>query len=121
VRWTYLTDGAVYDPDRWTFTMPAGTPPFTPADRAAASPVEDIFDSAAADHKGFRLTRAALDLAGAARSHVLLGVSYETDPVFTVALAKPGTFTAWANGAAAAAAAGFADLTVAMYTSARQP
>jgi cyanophycinase len=117
VRWTYLTDGAVYDPAGWTFRMPPRAPRLTPGERAAASPVQDIFDSSAADQKGFRLTRAALDLAGAGRSGVLLGVTYETDPVFTVALRKPATFTAWGNGAAAA----FADLAVAMYSSPNQP
>jgi cyanophycinase len=117
VRWTYLTDGAVYDPAGWTFQMPARTPRLKPADRAAASPVQDIFDSSANDQKGFRLTHAALDLAGAGRSRVLLGVTYEIDPVFTVALRKPDAFAAWGDGAAAA----FADLGVAMYSSPRRP
>jgi cyanophycinase len=117
VRWTYLTDGAVYDPAGWTFRMPPRTPRLTPADRVAVSPVQDIFDSSANDQKGFRLTRAALDLAGAGRSRALLGVSYEIDPVFTVALRKPDTFTVWGNATAAA----FGDLTVAMYSSPNQP
>jgi cyanophycinase len=117
VRWTYLTRGAVYDPATWTCRMPPGTPRLTPADRAAASVVEDIFDSAANDRKGFRLTHAALDLAGAGRSATLLGQTYETNPVFTVALRKGDTFTAWGNGAATA----FANLTVSMYSSPRQP
>jgi cyanophycinase len=117
VRWTYLTHGAVYDPATWTCRMPATTPRLTLADRIAASPVQDIFDSAAADRKGFRLTRAALDLAGAGRSTTLVGLTYETDPVFTVALRKGNTFTAWGNGAATA----FADLTVSMYPAPSQP
>jgi cyanophycinase len=117
VRWTYLTDGAVYGPATWTSRMPATTPRLTLADRTAASPVEDIFDSAAADRKGFRLTRAALDLAGAGRSTTLLGLTYETNPVFTVALRKGNAFTAWGNGTATA----FADLTVSMYPAQSQP
>ncbi|MDN3356268.1 cyanophycinase [Actinomadura sp. DC4] len=117
VRWSYLTDGAVYDPASWSHRMPPGATRLTPADRAAASPVQDVFDSAAADRKGFRLTRAALDLAGAGRSAVLHGLTYETDPVFTVALGKDGTFTAWGDDTATS----FADLTVAMYAAAEQP
>jgi cyanophycinase len=116
VRWTYLTDGAVYDPGTWSYRMPSGSPRLTPVDRAAASPVEDIFDSAAADRKGFRLTRAALDLAGAGRSALLLGMTYETNPVFVVALRKGDGFAAYGNGAATA----FAGLTVSMYSSAHQ-
>jgi cyanophycinase len=119
VRWTYLTDGAVYHPATWSYEMPSGRPALRPADRAAASPVEDIFDSAAADRKGFRLTRAALDLAGAGRSALLLGMTYETNPVFVVALRKGAGFAAYGNGSGGAVA--FADLTVSMYSSARQP
>jgi len=117
VRWTYLTDGATYDPRTWTYRMPPATPRLTPADRAAASPVQDIFDSAAAGQRGFRLTHAALDLAGAGRSTLLLGLTYETNPVFAVALRKDGAFTAYGNGAAIA----FADLAVSMYSSEHQP
>jgi cyanophycinase len=120
VRWSYLTAGVVYDPRTWTPSMPAGARPLAPVDRAAASPVGDIFDSAAAepfDGKGFRLTHAALDLAGAARSTTLLGTTYETNPVFVVALGKEDGFTAYATGAAIA----FAGLTVSMYSSQHQP
>jgi cyanophycinase len=117
VRWSYLTDGAVYDPRTWTSRMPPGARPLTTVDRAAASPVEDIFDSSAADRKGFRLTHAALDLAGAARSTTLLGTTYETDPVFAVTLAKGNGFAAYATGAAIA----FTGLTVSMYPSPHQP
>ncbi|HZE31476.1 MAG TPA: cyanophycinase [Actinoallomurus sp.] len=119
VRWTYLTDGAVYHPATWSYEMPSGSPPLRPADRAAVSPVQDIFDSAAADREGFRLTRAALDLAGAGRSVSLLGETYETNPVFEVALRKGNGFRAYGNRSGAAIA--FADLTVSMYSSARQP
>jgi cyanophycinase len=117
VRWSYLTDGAVYDPASWTARMPAIVQRLTPVDRTAATPVEDVFDSAAADHTGFRLTRAALDLAGAARTNELVGHSYETNPVYTVALRKGNGFVAWGAGAAIA----FVDLNVAMYPAARQP
>lgn len=120
VRWSYLTAGVVYDPRTWIPRMPAGARPLTPAERAAASPVGDIFDSAAAvpfDRKGFRLTHAALDLAGAARSPTLLGTTYETNPVFVVVLGKEDGFTAYATGAAIA----FAGLTVSMYSSQHQP
>jgi cyanophycinase len=116
VRWTYLTDGAVYEPRTWSYRMPPGAPRLTPADRVAVSPVEDIFDSAAADHRGFRLTRAALDLAGAGRSSVLFGMTYETTPVFVVALSKGSGFAAYGNGAASA----FAGLKVSMYSSPHQ-
>jgi cyanophycinase len=112
VRWSYLTDGAVYDPDAWTYRAPPGGAPLSPADRGAASPVEDVFDSAAADtDAGFRLTRAALDLADAARSDTLVGHSYEVSPVYTVVLSKAAGFTAYRAGARV----GFAGLTVAMY------
>lgn len=117
VRWSYLTDGVTYDPRTWTAAMPPGATRLTPADRAAASPVDDVFGSAAADHHGFRLTHAALDLAGAGRSTMLLGMTYETNPVFAIALRKDNGFAAWATGAAIA----FADLTVAMYSAERQP
>lgn len=117
VRWTYLTDGATYDPRSWTYRMPPGATRLTPTDRAATSPVEDIFDSAAADRKGFRLTHAALDLAGAGRSTLLFGISYETNPVFVVALRKEDGFAAYGTGAAIA----FADLAVSMYSSEHQP
>lgn len=117
VRWSYLTDGAVYHPDTWSYEMPSGSPVLRPADRAVVSPVEDIFDSSAGDRKGFRLTRAALDLAGAGRSALLLGMTYETNPVFVVALRKGNGFAAYGNGAATA----FAGLTVSMYSSAHQP
>jgi len=117
VRWSYLTRGTVYDPVTWTSRMPPGTPRLTPVDRHAVSPVQDIFDSSAADHKGFRLTNAALDLAGAGRSTTLLGQTYETNPVFTVALSKGNGFAAWGVGAATA----FADLTVSIYSAPRQP
>ena len=119
VRWTYLTDGAVYHPATWSYEMPSGSPPLRPVDRAAVSPVQDIFDSAAAERKGFRLTRAALDLAGAGRSVSLLGVSYETNPVFEVALRKGNGFRAYGDRSGAAIA--FAGLTVSMYSSPRQP
>jgi cyanophycinase len=117
VRWTYLTDGATYDPGTWTYRMPTGLARLAAVDRVAASPVEDIFDSAAAEHKGFRLTRAALDLAGAARSVVLQGMSYETNPVYAVELRKGNGFAAYGAGAAIA----FAGLGVAMYSSPHQP
>ncbi|MCW2861885.1 MAG: hypothetical protein JWP48_3593 [Actinoallomurus sp.] len=117
VRWTYLTRGARYDPGTWTYRMSPDVVRLAPVDRAAASPVEDIFDSAAADRKGFRLTRAALDLAGAARSTTVLGMTYETNPVFVVDLRKGNGFSAYGAGAAIA----FADLTVSMYSSPRQP
>jgi cyanophycinase len=117
VRWTYLTDGATYDPGTWTYRMPTGLARLASVDRVAAGPVEDIFDSAAAEHKGFRLTRAALDLAGAARSSVLQGLSYETNPVYTVELRKQNGFAAYGAGAAIA----FADLSVAMYSAPHQP
>jgi cyanophycinase len=121
VRWSYLTDGAVYHPATWSYEMPSGSPALTPADRAAVSPVEDVFDSAAADRKGFRLTRAALDLAGAGRSALLLGMTYETSPVFVVALRKGDGFAAYGNGKGSGAAVAFADLAVSMYSSPRQP
>lgn len=117
VRWSYLTDGIVYDPRTWSQRMPPGARRLAPADREATSPVEDIFDSAAGDRKGFRLTHAAIDLAGAARSPLLIGMSYETEPVFDVALRKDDGFTAYAGGAAIA----FAGLTVALYASPDQP
>jgi cyanophycinase len=117
VRWTYLTDGARYDAGNWTYRLPPRVARLASVDRAATSPVEDIFDSAAADLKGFRLTRAALDLAGAARSTRLLGMSYETNPVFVVDLRKENGFSAYGAGAAI----GFADLTVSMYSSPQQP
>ena len=125
VRWTYLTDGASYDPAAWTYRMPATLARLAPVDRAAARTVEDIFDSPAAEHfdsapaehKGFRLTNAALDLAGAGRSSVLQGLSYETNPVFVVELRKENGFTAYGAGAAIA----FADLSVAMHSSPHQP
>jgi len=117
VRWSYLTDGAVYDPKSWTYRMPAGARRLTPVDRVVASPVEDIFDSAAADRKGFRLTHAAIDLAGAGRSTTLLGMSYETNPVFVVALRKENGYVAYESGAAIA----FAGLSVSMYPSPHQP
>jgi cyanophycinase len=117
VRWSYLTDGAVYDPGTWTFRMPPGARPLTPVDRVVASPVEDIFDSAAADQKGFRLTHAAIDLAGAGRSTTLLGMSYETNPVFVVALRKGDGYAAYESGAEIA----FAGLNVSMYASPQQP
>ena len=111
VRWSYLTDGVEYDPGTWTARMPPGASPFSPADRVAASPVEDVFDSAAADQRGFRLTHAALDLAGAARSDTLTGHSYETTPVYAVVLTKTGRFAAYQTGTELA----FTGLTVAMY------
>jgi len=118
VRWSYLTRGAAYDPATWTCRMPPATPRLTPAGRSAASPVQDIFGSSAAGGGGgFRLTRAALDLAGAGASTTVLGLTYETNPVFAVALAKENTFTAWGEGAAT----GFTDLTVSMYPSPQQP
>jgi hypothetical protein len=101
--------------------MPPGSPALKPADRTAVSPVQDIFDSAAADRKGFRLTRAALDLAGAGRSPLLLGMTYETNPVFVVALRKGDGFAAYGNGKGGGAAVAFADLTVSMYSSAQRP
>jgi cyanophycinase len=121
VRWTYLTDGAVYHPSTWSYEMPPGSPALKPPDRTAVSPVQDIFDSAAADRKGFRLTRAALDLAGAGRSSLLLGMTYETNPVFVVALRKGDGFAAYGNGKSAGAAIAFADLSVSMYSSGQQP
>ena len=117
VRWSYLTGGAAYDPRTWRTRMPPGTPRLAPVDRAASTPVQDVFDSAAADHHGFRLTRAALDLAGAARSTTLLGLTYETNPVFTVELRKEDGFRAYGAGAAIA----FTGLTVSMYPAPRQP
>jgi cyanophycinase len=122
VRWSYLTDGAVYDPGTWTARMPPAARPLTPADRAAASPVTDIFDSSAAAHHGFRLTHAAFDLAAAARSTTLLGTTYETGPVYTVALAKDAGFAACTTGGPPGGAAiAFTGLTVAMYPSPHQP
>jgi cyanophycinase len=119
VRWSYLTNGAVYHPASWSQEMPSGSPPLRPADRAAVSPVQDIFDSAAADHKGFRLTRAALDLADSGRSVSLLGMTYETNPVFVVALRKGDGFAAYGDRSGTAIA--FAGMTVSMYSSPRQP
>ncbi|MCW2945100.1 MAG: hypothetical protein JWR24_1817 [Actinoallomurus sp.] len=111
VRWSYLTDGARYRPDTWTYQVPAGTRPLVPADRSAVSPVPDIFDSPAGEVKGFTLTRAALDLAGAGRSHISLGTTYERNPVFVVALWKGSDFRAYLRGGMTS----FADLTVSMY------
>lgn len=117
VRWSYLIDGAVYDPASWTVRMPAIVQRLTPLDRVAATPVEDVFGSSAADgHNGFRLTRGALDLAGAARTSELIGHTYETNPVYTVALGKGDGFAAWGDGAAVA----FTGLNVAMYPAASQ-
>ena len=125
VRWSYLTDGALYDARSWTSRMPPAARPLTPADRAAASPVADIFGSAAAGREGFRLTRAALDLAGAARSTTLLGTTRETDPLFVVALTKEAGFTAYGTshgtGRSTGAATAFTGLTVAIYSSQHQP
>jgi cyanophycinase len=112
VRWSYLTDGAVYEPGTWSFTMPAGVPRLSPADRMTASPVQDVFDSAAADQRGFTLTRAALDLASAGRSPGLLGLTYETNPVFVVSLRKESGFVAYGRGSATA----FGNLLVTMYS-----
>lgn len=111
VRWSYLTDGAVYDPAAWTVRMPSGAVPLATADRDAASPVEDVFDSAAADRDRFSLPRAAADLAGSSRSVTVVGHSYETTPVYAVVLRKAGGFAAYRVGAAVA----FTGLTVEMY------
>ncbi|WP_285624423.1 cyanophycinase [Actinoallomurus iriomotensis] len=111
VRWSYLTDGAVYDPAAWRVRMPSGAVPLATADRAAASPVEDVFDATVADHERFSLPRAAVDLAGAARSVTVVGHSYETTPVYAVVLRKTGGFAAYRVGAAVA----FVGLTVEMY------
>jgi cyanophycinase len=113
VRWSYLTDGATYDPRTWAYTMPPDTPRLSPADRVAASPVGDIFDAGGGE---FRLTRAALDLAGAGRSALVLGTTLQTDPVFVVALRKQDGFAAYGSGDARA----FAGLTVAMYPAERR-
>lgn len=125
VRWSYLTAGAVYDPRTWTTAIPPADRPLTPAGRTATSPVTDIFDSAAAeDGHGFRLTRAALDLAGAARSTTVLGTTYETGPVYTVALTKDTGFSAYGTAqlsGGTGAAIAFTGLTVAMYPSPHQP
>jgi cyanophycinase len=111
VRWSYLTDGAVYRPDSWTYVPAAGARPLVPAGRAARSPVEDVFDSPAAGQGGFRLVGAALDLAGAGRSAQVLGTTYETNPVFTVALGKGEGFAAYRRGAVTS----FTGMTVAVY------
>ncbi len=116
VRWSYLTDGATYDPRTW-IARP-GLPRLEAADRAVVSPVGDVFGSAAAgEGGGFRLTRAALDLAGAGRSAAVLGTTYETNPVFVVALRKENGFAAYGTGAAAA----FTGLSVSMYPAPRDP
>jgi cyanophycinase len=112
VRWSYLTDGVVYDPATWTARMPSGAVPLVPADREVLSPVvEDVFDSAAPDRGRFALTRAAADLAGAARSTTVVGHSYEAMPMYAVVLRKAGGFAAYRIGSAVS----FVGLTVEMY------
>jgi cyanophycinase len=113
VRWTYLTDGAVYHPDTWTYQAPAGAAPLPPDERAAITPIPDIFDSAAGDRAGFRLIGAALDLSGAGRTREVLGLTYETNPVFVVALRKGDGFAPLRDGTVTS----FAGLSVAMYSS----
>jgi cyanophycinase len=86
------------------------------AARAAVSPVPDIFDSALAPGftaKGFTLTDAALDLAGAGRSRMSLGTTYETGPRFVVELRKGNGFAAYRRGDVIS----FADMDVSMYSS----
>jgi cyanophycinase len=111
VRWSYLTDGAVYRPRTWTYVPAAGARPLVPQDRAARSPVEDVFDSAAAGQAGFRLTGAALDLAGAERPARVLGTTYETNPEFSVVLGKGEGFAAHWRGAVTS----FTGMTIAVY------
>ncbi|WP_329235012.1 cyanophycinase [Actinoallomurus sp. NBC_01490] len=111
VRWSYLTDGTVYDPARWTVRMPSGAVPLAAADHAAVSPVEDVFDAEASDQGRFGLTGAAVDLAEAARSVTVVGHSAQSAPVYAVVLRKAGGFAAYRIGTAVA----FVGLTVEMY------
>jgi cyanophycinase len=112
VRWSYLTDGFTYRPDTWTWQP--GAPAFTPAGGPVTSPVPDIFDSPLAPGftgQGFRLTRAALLLAGSAGSPSLTGLSYESGPRYVIELSKGPGFSVYGNGHPVA----FGDLRVALY------
>lgn len=88
VRWSYLTDGDLYDPVQWQVTKGAGSSPVVPDSRAAGPATTDVFGS-------YALRDAALDLANAGLSTSATGTTAETGPRFVVELTKDAGFHAY--------------------------
>ncbi|MER5809024.1 cyanophycinase [Streptomyces sp. NPDC002033] len=101
-RYTYLSDGDRYDPNRWQ-TLPAGGKrPLIPSAAATIPANPDVFDSPA-DPAGapYSFLNTARALAAGTRRTTTAG-TFESGPRFTVTFSKQPGFTAWTSDGATA-------------------